>query len=87
VFTDKVERNCYFPAPDWNCMTHRQALQGFPDTSQVSLHNNNKINLITIKQFLPKAGTRRMLSTLSVNALYISFLFDGDSQRASGCEM
>jgi hypothetical protein len=36
AFTDKVERNCHFPAPGWNCMTHRQALQGFSDTSQVS---------------------------------------------------
>jgi hypothetical protein len=26
-------------------MTHRQALQDFPNTSQVSLHKNNKINL------------------------------------------
>jgi hypothetical protein len=26
-------------------MTHRQALQGFPDMNQVSLHINNKINL------------------------------------------
>jgi hypothetical protein len=26
-------------------MTHHQALQDFPDTRQVSLHKNNKINL------------------------------------------
>jgi hypothetical protein len=44
VFTDKPERTCHFPAPGRNCMTHRQALQDFPDTSQVSLHKN-KINL------------------------------------------
>jgi hypothetical protein len=44
VVTDKVERNCYFPAPGWNCMTHRQELQDFPDTSQVSPHKNNDIN-------------------------------------------
>jgi hypothetical protein len=25
-------------------MAHRQALQGFPDMSQESLHKNNKIN-------------------------------------------
>jgi hypothetical protein len=24
-------------------MTHRQALQGFPDTSRATLHKNNKI--------------------------------------------
>jgi hypothetical protein len=36
---------CHFAAVGWNCKTHRQALQGFPDTSQVSLHKNNKINL------------------------------------------
>jgi hypothetical protein len=35
-FNDTPERNCHFPATVWNCMTHRQALQGFPDTSQVS---------------------------------------------------
>jgi hypothetical protein len=45
AFTDKVERNCHFSAPGWNCVTHRQALQGFPDTSQVSLHKNNENNL------------------------------------------
>jgi hypothetical protein len=44
VFTDKVERNCHFPAPGWNCMTRREALQGFLDTSQVSLRENNEIN-------------------------------------------
>jgi hypothetical protein len=45
VVTDKVERNCYFPAPGWNCMTHRQALQGFLDKSQLPLHKNNTIKL------------------------------------------
>jgi hypothetical protein len=44
AFTDKIERNCHFQVPGWNCMTHRQALQGFPETSQVLLHKNNKIN-------------------------------------------
>jgi hypothetical protein len=37
-------------------MTHRQALQGFLDTSQVSLHKNNKIDLPIFQQFLPGAG-------------------------------
>jgi hypothetical protein len=45
VISDKVERNCHFPATGWNCKTRRQALQGFPDTSQASLQKNNKINL------------------------------------------
>jgi hypothetical protein len=40
--TDKVESNCHFPALGWNCMTHRKALHGFPDTSQVSLHKTIK---------------------------------------------
>jgi hypothetical protein len=44
AFTDKVERNCHFSGPAWNCMSHRHALQGFPDTSQVSLHKKKKIN-------------------------------------------
>jgi hypothetical protein len=56
AFTDKVEYNWHFPAPVCNCMTHRQALQGFPDTSQVSLHKNNKINLPVLYQFLLGAG-------------------------------
>jgi hypothetical protein len=43
AFTGDVERNCHFPAPGWKYMTHHQALQGFTD-SQVSLHENNKIN-------------------------------------------
>jgi hypothetical protein len=37
-------------------MTHRQALQGFPDTSQISLKKNNKINLPALHKFLPGAG-------------------------------
>jgi hypothetical protein len=37
-------------------MTHRQALQGFPDKSQVSLLKNNKINSPILQQFLPGAG-------------------------------
>jgi hypothetical protein len=45
AFTDKFKRNCHFPTPDWNCITHYQVLQGFPDTSQVLLNKNNKINL------------------------------------------
>jgi hypothetical protein len=32
AFADKVERNCQLPVPGWNCMTHRQALQGFLDS-------------------------------------------------------
>jgi hypothetical protein len=36
--------NCHFPASGWKCMTHRQELHCFPDTSQVSLHENNKIS-------------------------------------------
>jgi hypothetical protein len=44
-FADLVTRNCHFLAPGRNCMSHRQALQDFLDTCQVSLHKNNKINL------------------------------------------
>jgi hypothetical protein len=40
-FADKVEGNCHFPAPDWNCMTHCQALQGFAHRSYVSLLKSN----------------------------------------------
>jgi hypothetical protein len=31
-------------------MTHRQALQDFPDTSQVSLHKNNKIDFLRVAE-------------------------------------
>lgn len=48
AFADKVERNCHFPGPGWNWMTHRQVLQGFPDACQLSLHKNNKIDLPAI---------------------------------------
>jgi hypothetical protein len=44
AFTEEVERNCHFLAPGWNCVTHRRAPQGFPDTSQV-LICEKKINL------------------------------------------
>jgi hypothetical protein len=37
-------------------MTHRQALQVFPDSNKVSLHKNNKINFLILQQFLPEAG-------------------------------
>jgi hypothetical protein len=29
AFADKPERNCHFPVPGRNCMTHLQALQDF----------------------------------------------------------
>jgi len=45
AFTAKPERNCHFPAPGRSCMTHSQALQGFPEASQTYLHKNN-INLL-----------------------------------------
>jgi hypothetical protein len=50
-------------------MTHRQELQGFPDTSQISLHRSNKINLPEKQQFLLEAGKLQLRSTLSVDAL------------------
>jgi hypothetical protein len=52
AFTDKLERNCHFPASGRNCTTHCQALQDFPDTSQVSLHKNNKFNLPILQEVL-----------------------------------
>jgi hypothetical protein len=51
-------------------MTHRQELEGFPDTCLVSLHKNNKINKPIIA--VP-AGKWQLRSTLSVNALYKHF--------------
>jgi hypothetical protein len=34
-------------------LTHRQALQCFSDTNQVSIPKNNKMNLPVLQQFLP----------------------------------
>jgi hypothetical protein len=48
----KSECNCHVPAPGRNCITHRQALQYFPDTSQVSHYRNNKINLPVLQEVL-----------------------------------
>jgi hypothetical protein len=49
AFTEKIERNCHFWVPGKNCMTHRQALQGFPCTSQVPLHKNNKVSFAVLQ--------------------------------------
>jgi hypothetical protein len=59
VLTDETECNFYFSAPSCNCMTHHQALQVIPDTSQVSLHQNNTTNLPFFKQFCkgPKSNS------------------------------
>jgi hypothetical protein len=40
--TDKVERNCHSPARGCNCVTRRQPLHGFPDTSQVQRLNTTR---------------------------------------------
>jgi hypothetical protein len=42
MFTNKVEHSYHFPALSWTYMTHSQALQGFPNMSEVSLHKSNK---------------------------------------------
>jgi hypothetical protein len=43
--TGMVTHNSHILAPGRNCMTRHQALQDFPDMSQVLLYKNNKINL------------------------------------------
>jgi hypothetical protein len=48
-------------------MTHRQALQGFPGTRQVSTYKNDKIN--DLQQFLALAGKGQLGSAFSVNSL------------------
>jgi hypothetical protein len=53
-------------------MTIHQALKGFPGTSQVSLYKSNKINLPIFWQFWPGAEKWQLLSTLSVNVLYLT---------------
>jgi hypothetical protein len=37
-------------------MTHRQELQGFPDMSEVSLQENNKVNLPVLYKILSGTG-------------------------------
>jgi hypothetical protein len=44
AFTDKPERSYHFLAPGRKCTTHHQALEDFPDTSQVSLYTKSKIS-------------------------------------------
>lgn len=36
AFTGNVKDNCHLPTPGWNCMTHRQGLQGLPDVSLIA---------------------------------------------------
>jgi hypothetical protein len=45
MYDDKLQRSCHLPAPGRNYMTHRQALQYFPDKSHESLDKNNKLIL------------------------------------------
>jgi hypothetical protein len=45
-----LRRNYHFPAPGGNCMTYLQALHDFPNTSQISLHKNNNINLYCLRK-------------------------------------
>jgi hypothetical protein len=54
-YTNNLEYNCDFPAPGRNYVIQRQALQDFPDTSQDSLHKNNKTSL-RITQDVLKIG-------------------------------
>jgi hypothetical protein len=39
-----LSRNCHFPPAGRCCMTHRQALQDFSASSQISLPKNNEID-------------------------------------------
>jgi hypothetical protein len=48
AYDDKLKRSCHLPAPSRYCMTHGQERQDFLGTSQVSIHKNNKINLIML---------------------------------------
>jgi hypothetical protein len=45
ALANKVECSYHLLASSWNYMTHYHVLKGFPDTIQVLLHTNNKINL------------------------------------------
>jgi hypothetical protein len=56
AFTDKVERNCHLPPFVLDLMTHRQAAQDFPDTSQEWLRENNKISFPVLWELLLGAG-------------------------------
>lgn len=48
MFSGKLEYNCHYWASSWNCVTRCQALQGFSPTTQVSLHENNKISISSV---------------------------------------
>jgi hypothetical protein len=48
AWDDELQRCSHLPALGRSYMAQRQAVQNFPDASQVSLHKNNKINLSTL---------------------------------------
>jgi hypothetical protein len=57
AFVDIVTRNCHFPAPSRNCMTHPQVRQDFPDMSHVPLHKKTiKQTLARTHSWLPQAN-------------------------------
>jgi hypothetical protein len=46
---DEGKDNCHFAAAGRNLMTHSQAMQDYPDTSDVSLLKNNKLKCTVLK--------------------------------------
>jgi hypothetical protein len=65
-FTNKVERNCHFPAPCTICTIHRQGRQGFPDMGQVPRNKNNKINIAVLTRKLELTVPPKFISKCSV---------------------
>jgi hypothetical protein len=45
TMTELQQRSIYLPTAGRNCMTHRRALEDFPDTSQVSLYKTRWSNV------------------------------------------
>lgn len=41
----KLQHGSHLPAAECNCMIQCQAVQGFPDVSEVLLRKSDKINL------------------------------------------
>jgi hypothetical protein len=68
-FTDKVQRNCHFQTPGWNCMTDHQALV-FP--MHVTYRSvSNKISLSVLRLLVPGSENLQLLSNLSVDCVEV----------------
>jgi hypothetical protein len=70
VYDDKLQSRCHLPASDKNCVTHRQELKDFLDTTQESLYKKTKQNKLAYI-------TRCAKMCIYTQTLYITFKLVG----------